>query len=73
MQMQNIEALEGQALLRSNALHNPLGPLMVKHNLNDTQAHLDQLGVIKYSAEMLVKDLATVINQIALAEEEEEL
>ena len=70
MQTQNIEALEGQVLLRSNELHNQLGLLMVKHNLNDTQAHL---GVIKYSAEMLVKDLATVINQIALAEEEEEL
>lgn len=46
MQMQNIEALEGQALLRSNELH---------------------------SAEILVKDLGTVINQIALAEEEGEL
>lgn len=73
MQAQNIEALEGLALLRSNELHNQLGLLMVKHNLNDTQAHLDQLGVIKHSAEILVNDLDTVINQITLVEEEGEL
>lgn len=73
MQTQNIEALEGQALLRSNDLHNQLGLLMVKHNFNDMQTHLDQLEVIKRSAEMLVKDLDAVINQIFLAIEEDEL
>lgn len=73
MQTQNIEALEGQALEGISKLHNQLGLLMMKQNLSDTQAHLDELIAIKFSAEMLAKNLGTVINQIFLAIEEDNL
>lgn len=73
MQTQNIEALEGQALEGINELHNQLGSLMMKQNLSDTQAHLDELIAVKFGAEMLAKNLGTVINQIFLAIEEDEL
>lgn len=73
MQTQNIEALEGQALEGINELHNQLGSLMIKQNLSDTQAHLDELIAVKFGAEMLAKNLGTVINQIFLAIEEDNL
>ena len=73
MQTQNIEALEGQALEGINELHNQLGSLMMKQNLSDTQAHLDELIAVKFGAEMLAKNLGTVINQIFLAIEENNL
>lgn len=73
MQTQNIEALEGQALEGISKLHSQLGMLMMKQNLSDTQAHLDELIAVKFGAEMLVKNLGTVINQIFLAIEEDEL
>lgn len=73
MQTQNIEALEGRALERISKLHSQLGMLMVKQNLNDTQAHLDELIAVKFGAEMLAKNLGTVINQIFLAIEEDDL
>lgn len=73
MQTQNIEALEGQALEGINELHNQLGSLMMKQNLSDTQAHLDELIAVKFGAEILAKNLGTVINQIFLAIEEDNL
>lgn len=73
MQTQNIEALEGQALEGISKLHNQLGSLMMKQNLSDTQAHLDELIAVKFGAEMLAKNLGTVINQIFLAIEEDNL
>lgn len=73
MQTQNIEALEGQALEGINELYNQLGSLMMKQNLSDTQAHLDELIAVKFGTEMLAKNLGTVINQIFLAIEEDDL
>lgn len=73
MQIQNIEALEGQALEGINELHNQLGSLMMKQNLSDTQAHLDELIAVKFGAEMLAKNLGLAINQIFLAIEEDNL
>lgn len=73
MQTQNIEALEGQALEGINELHNQLGSLMMKQNLSDTQAHLDELIAVKFGAEMLAKNLGLAINQIFLAIEEDNL
>lgn len=73
MQTQNIEALEGQALEGIGKLHNQLGLLIMKQNLSDTQAHLDELIAVKFGAEMLAKNLGTVINQIFLAIEEDNL
>lgn len=73
MQIQNIEALEGQVLEGISKLHNQLGLLMMKQNLSDTQAHLDELIAVKFGAEMLAKNLGTVINQIFLAIEEDNL
>lgn len=72
MQIQNIEALEGQALEGISKLHNQLGLLMMKQNF-DTQDHLDELIAVKFGAEMLAKNLGTVINQIFLAIEENNL
>lgn len=73
MQIQNIEALEGQALEGISKLHNQLGLMMMKQKLSDTQAHLDELIAVKFGAEMLAKNLGTVINQIFLAIEEDNL
>lgn len=72
MQIQNIEALEGQALEGISKFHNQLGLLIMKQNF-DTQDHLDELIAVKFGAEMLAKNLESAINQIFLAVEEGEL